>query len=204
MMGWVKLLYSYLAVLKGSVTAMDTGSKPLDSSVMELWSPKMTGCSTRRPPDTFTKVACSSMARMRVSEEELSTGQLVPQKLQVVEMTDWGAIGLSMGVGSAVGGVSASGGPVAAGSTMGWPAFYLLPTIRGGLCLPVPVHGLGHLQEVRVGDALEASPGLAAHGGAAGRGGALHGGLLPGGALGLLAGGVLLPLQLGRLPRAAQ
>ena len=33
-MGWVKLAYSYLAKLKGSVTAIETGSKPLLSSVI--------------------------------------------------------------------------------------------------------------------------------------------------------------------------
>ena len=65
MMGWVKFEYSNLAVWKGSVTAMLTGSKPLVSSVMLEWSPKMTGCSTRRPPETFTRLPAVSMARKR-------------------------------------------------------------------------------------------------------------------------------------------
>ena len=43
---------------------MFTASKPVPSSVMLEWSPKMTGCSMREPPVTFLRLPCCSMARI--------------------------------------------------------------------------------------------------------------------------------------------
>ena len=91
MMGCVKLAYSNLAVWNGSVTAMETGSKPLLSSVMLECSPKMTGCSTRRPPETLTRLPAPSMARKRGCARKLLSTSLSRSSCSVVLITDWGA-----------------------------------------------------------------------------------------------------------------